>query len=141
VYSLREVNTGGVPLTVFELLTATYAIDDFDLRGDWEKHKKVLDDSEIVKSIENTEFLQIISLVSTYQRRIQEIRDGKKPEDAKGINCTRKEILKLQLEEYKRLANKVTENLKRVERLLFLRDYSRLMMYLTHLRLSPSQQY
>ena len=27
----EKVNTGGVPLTVFELLTATYAVDDFNL--------------------------------------------------------------------------------------------------------------
>ena len=28
----EKVNTGGVTLTVFELLTATYAVDDFELR-------------------------------------------------------------------------------------------------------------
>ncbi|GAB3006187.1 DUF262 domain-containing protein [Saccharothrix stipae] len=31
----EKVNTGGVTLTVFELLTATFAADDFDLRQDW----------------------------------------------------------------------------------------------------------
>ncbi len=31
----ENVNTGGVPLTVFELVTATYATRDFDLRKDW----------------------------------------------------------------------------------------------------------
>ncbi|MDE2823688.1 MAG: hypothetical protein OXK79_09305, partial [Chloroflexota bacterium] len=31
----EKVNTGGVTLTVFELLTATYAADDFNLRDDW----------------------------------------------------------------------------------------------------------
>ena len=32
----EKVNTGGVTLTVFELLTATYAAADFELRKDWE---------------------------------------------------------------------------------------------------------
>lgn len=35
----EKVNTGGVSLTVFELLTATYAADDFNLRDDWQDRK------------------------------------------------------------------------------------------------------
>lgn len=31
----ENVNTGGVPLTVFELVTATYATREFNLRDDW----------------------------------------------------------------------------------------------------------
>ena len=31
----ENVNTGGVTLTVFELLTATFASDNFSLRDDW----------------------------------------------------------------------------------------------------------
>ena len=37
----ENVNTGGVPLTVFELVTATYATNEFDLRKDWEKCMKI----------------------------------------------------------------------------------------------------
>ncbi len=31
----EKVNTGGVPLSVFELVTATFAADNFNLRDDW----------------------------------------------------------------------------------------------------------
>lgn len=31
----EKVNTGGVPLSVFELVTASYAVDGFNLRDDW----------------------------------------------------------------------------------------------------------
>ena len=31
----EKVNTGGVPLSVFELVTASYAADGFNLRDDW----------------------------------------------------------------------------------------------------------
>jgi hypothetical protein len=31
----EKVNTGGVPLSVFELVTATFAADGFNLRDDW----------------------------------------------------------------------------------------------------------
>ena len=32
----ENVNTGGVKLTVFELVTATFAADEFNLRDDWD---------------------------------------------------------------------------------------------------------
>ena len=35
----ENVNTGGVPLTVFELVTAMFAAEEFDLRKDWETIK------------------------------------------------------------------------------------------------------
>ena len=36
----EKVNTGGVTLTVFELLTATFAADEFDLRRDWDNQRE-----------------------------------------------------------------------------------------------------
>jgi hypothetical protein len=35
----EKVNTGGVVLNVFELLTATFAADDFRLNDDWRERK------------------------------------------------------------------------------------------------------
>ena len=39
----EKVNTGGVALDVFELLTATFASDNFRLKDDWTARKKKLD--------------------------------------------------------------------------------------------------
>ena len=36
----ENVNTGGVPLTVFELVTAMFATYEFDLRKDWDECKR-----------------------------------------------------------------------------------------------------
>ena len=38
----EKVNTGGVTLSVFELVTASFAADDFRLRDDWAERKKRL---------------------------------------------------------------------------------------------------
>src|SRR5680860_1153296 len=38
----ERVNTGGVPLTVFDLLTASFAADNFQLRDDWNIREKRL---------------------------------------------------------------------------------------------------
>jgi hypothetical protein len=37
----EKVNTGGVPLNVFELLTESFAAEDFDLKQDWQKSLRV----------------------------------------------------------------------------------------------------
>ncbi len=74
----ENVNTGGVPLTVFELVTATFATYGFDLREDW-KHKESDDSSnlscsdiiwgkyetlktDVMDGIDETMFLQTITL-------------------------------------------------------------------------------
>ena len=35
---VENVNTGGIPLTVFELVTATFAAEGHELRKDWGDH-------------------------------------------------------------------------------------------------------
>ena len=44
----EKVNTGGVSLTVFELLTATFAADSFNLREDWAARRKQFDEHRIL---------------------------------------------------------------------------------------------
>ena len=66
----EKVNTGGVSLNVFELLTATFAIDSFDLRENWFAIKKELYHFKVLNSTESTDFLQAITLISTdYMRQ------------------------------------------------------------------------
>src|SRR5215472_7805819 len=50
----EKVNTGGVSLNVFELLTATFAADDFNLREDWEARSKTLAKNNVLRDLENT---------------------------------------------------------------------------------------
>ena len=58
----EKVNTGGVALTVFELMTATFAADDFDLRKDWEARKQRLQEKDVLTSVEATDFLQAVMI-------------------------------------------------------------------------------
>ena len=64
----EKVNTGGVTLTVFELLTATYATDDFELRKNWDARQQRLRQDELLKKVDATAFLQIVTLMATYER-------------------------------------------------------------------------
>jgi hypothetical protein len=107
----EKVNTGGVSLNVFELLTATYAIDDFNLRQDWDKRLKRLREQKVLRSLDNTIFLQAVTLVATYMRKQQH------PEAA--VGCKRKDILNLSLKDYRRWADPVTAGFEEAAKFLF----------------------
>ena len=63
----EKVNQGGVQLKVFELLTATYAADDFELRKDWDARHERLAQHELLAKVDATAFLQIVTLLSARQ--------------------------------------------------------------------------
>ena len=107
----EKVNTGGVALNVFELLTATFAGDkthkDFRLNDDWKARKARLAAKPVLRAVENTDFLQAITLLASRARREQHLAAGKDPSQAPGITCKRKDILRLTLAEYLEQAPKV----------------------------------
>lgn len=86
----ENVNTGGVPLTVFELVTAIYASDGFNLREDWEKiqgeFKKLK--VNLLKKIEPHYFLMAMSLLVSYQ-------------NGSAVTCKKRDILRMSLQDYK----------------------------------------
>lgn len=103
----EKVNTGGVVLDVFELLTATFAATEFDLRKDWEARRKRLDGHKVLRGMQSTDFLQAITLLSTRERRLAWSEgDSEKPP---AVSCKRRDILRLTREEYERWAPAVEE--------------------------------
>lgn len=105
----EKVNTGGVALNVFELLTATFAAGsaDFRLNDDWTARKKKMAGLRpVLSGVENTDFLQGISLLASRKRRLNHPGDTDK---LPGITCKRKDILKLSLEDYIEWADRLTD--------------------------------
>ncbi|MBC8359322.1 MAG: DUF262 domain-containing protein, partial [Candidatus Aminicenantes bacterium] len=122
----EKVNTGGVSLTVFELLTATFAADEYDLREDWNGKRKRLVDIEslgsvakVLKAVQNDDVLQTISLLVTYDKRMAFLGQGGTIEKAPAVSCKRKEILKLTLEDYEQWSNQAIEGLIQSGRFLY----------------------
>jgi len=83
----EKVNTGGVQLSVFELVTATYAADGFNLRRDWfgegtakGRHSRLVH-RPLLKDTEATDFLQGISLLHSWDRHQQDLKAGKTGKD------------------------------------------------------------
>lgn len=110
----EKVNTGGVPLSVFELITATYAADGYNLRDDWfgsdirkvESRQQRIHQDSLLSGIEATDLLQTITLLHTYEKRQQDIVDGKTGKQISPVSAKRTAILSLSLDAYKTWVDK-----------------------------------
>lgn len=111
----EKVNTGGVPLSVFELMTATYAADGYNLRDDWfgssirqvESRKKRLTKEPVLEDVETTDYLQAISMLHTLEKRNKDIAAGKEGKQLSPVSAKRVAILNLPLEAYQQWAGQV----------------------------------
>jgi hypothetical protein len=117
----EKVNTGGVTLTVFELLTATYAADEFDLREDWDlcRHEWEGPKHRILREVSNTDFLQAVTLLATRARREAAAAQGVDDEERlPRVGCKRTDMLGLTLPEYRRFSPHIVAGLKSTARFL-----------------------
>ena len=94
----EKVNTRGVTLTIFELLTASFAIDNFQLREDWDKRLKRMSKHPVLGNLDSTDFLRALTLLFT----------NANPKISTA-NCTRRSILQLKAADYKKWAD-ITED-------------------------------
>jgi hypothetical protein len=106
----EKVNTGGVTLTVFELVTAMFAVDNYNLRDDWEKRCKRIHDQNVLKGMDATAFLTAVTLLTSCHRN--------KADTTKPVSCKRKDVLKLTLDDYRNNADKLEDGLKKAARFL-----------------------
>jgi len=96
----EKVNTGGVSLSVFELLTASFASEEFDLKTDWANIKSCFKSYRILDKTSNIDIIQAITIYATYQRRkAEELRGG--TENLPAVSAKRREMLNLSLSDYK----------------------------------------
>ena len=114
----EKVNTGGVTLTVFELLTATFAAEDFQLRPDWEERERTIHSQSILAGVSNTDFVQAVTLLATLERRNAALDEGTDEDRAPGVGCKRPDMLRLGLDEYRRWADPLMKGFERAARFL-----------------------
>ena len=119
----EKVNTGGVSLTVFELLTATFATDGFNMRDDWAARIKRLHRHRVLEIVENTDVLQAVTLLTTYERRRQAIKAGTAHGDGPAVSCKRKDVLALTLEDFRRWIEPVTAGFEQAAKFLMAQKF------------------
>jgi hypothetical protein len=111
----EKVNTGGVPLSVFELVTASFAAEGFNLRDDWygSALRQVvgrvarIHTESILEAVEPTDFLQAVSLLHTREKRLLDIDAGKTGKAISAVSAKRVSVLSLSLVDYQRWADDV----------------------------------
>ncbi len=108
----ENVNTGGVSLTVFELVTATFATYEFDLRKDWQECKKIIRGenepltTDVMYGVDETAFLTAITLYTTYIT------------PNKATSCKKKDVLSLDYDDYINNRDKLLEGYKLARKFL-----------------------
>jgi hypothetical protein len=116
----EKVNTGGLALDVFELLTAMFAGDaayftthgtDFRLNDDWRQLKERLSHHQVLRGLQSSDLLQAVTLLATHSRRSRAEADGVSGE-LPAVSGRRADILKLSLEDYLTWAPQVAEGME-----------------------------
>jgi hypothetical protein len=129
----EKVNTGGKPLDAFELVTAMYAADGYELRKDWfgddfrpgyqskiASYAKVPGSSEgVLAGITNTDFLHVVSLFHTRDLRQQAIAEGKTGKDLPQVTGNRRALLNLPLSSYEKYKDKAEQGFQKAAEFLF----------------------
>lgn len=101
----ENVNTGGISLTVFELVTAIFAMDDFELRKDWDNRQAQFFDGDLLSIITATDFLTACTLLATYKK-------------GGTVSCKKKDVLNLTLSEYRMYCEELTTGFVEAEKIL-----------------------
>jgi len=115
----EKVNTGGVTLTVFELLTATFAAEHFQLRKNWEERERKIHFQPLLSGVSSTDFIQAVTLLATLERRNAALRNGTDEDRLPRIGCKRSDMLRLKLCEYKRWADPLMQGFEKAARFLY----------------------
>lgn len=122
----EKVNTGGVQLSVFELVTAGFAAEGYNLRDDWfgsdirqvSSRQKRLAEDALLTEVKNTDFLQAITLLSTYERKQADIAAGKQGKRVRPVSAKRTSVLELELADYQQWADALEEGFKQAAHFL-----------------------
>jgi len=115
----EKVNVGGRKLDAFELVTAIYAADNFDLRQDWNGPSEASEPGrrarmigspnrrDVLSKLASTDFLQACTLLHTREERLKKARTGATGRDLPQVTCRRDALLGLPLSAYRQYADAV----------------------------------
>lgn len=106
----EKVNTGGVTLTVFELMTATFAASEFNLREDWDaRYARLTAKHDVLEAIDGTSFLTAVTLLASYRRHLA---------SDSAVSCKRADVLRLELTDFTQLQATIEAGFKKAAELL-----------------------
>lgn len=89
----ENVNRGGVPLNVFELVTASLAAEGVELRQEWEQvQKRFIGPSyDLLKDVSGTDYITAMTLWESYEQSLIPRSDNK----VVGVKCKKRDVMNL----------------------------------------------
>ena len=106
----EKVNTGGVTLTVFELVTATFAASHFNLPEDWKaRSERMSEKHRVLESVDGTTFLTALTLYVSFR---------KAQSGSSAVTCKRRDVLELAGSDYQQFADELENGFKKAAQLL-----------------------
>ena len=104
----EKVNRQGVALNVFELLTASLAAEDFQLREHWKRTSTRLKNfSPVLSKLKEVDFLKVLTLLATNA-----------DSDTPAASCNNAAILQLDVKTYQGWAGKAEKGFEKAARFL-----------------------
>ena len=113
----EKVNTGGVSLSVFELLTASFASEEFDLKTDWAKIKSEFKPYKVLDKTSNIDIIQAVTIYSTYQKR-KELDATVARDNLPAVSAKRREMLNLALSDYLKYRDQIVAGFIKASKIL-----------------------
>lgn len=114
----ENTNTSGCDLNFFDLMSSSYCAENFSLRDDWNQRQSDFQSFKVLRLLRNTDFLQAITLVSSYHRRLEALRSGVFQDKIPVVSCNRNDVLRLSKEDYQQWAEPVTKGFEKATRFL-----------------------
>ena len=120
----EKVNVGGKKLDAFELVTAIFAGDGFDLREDWNRRRQAIvaigpgRRRETLTGVSSVDLLQACTLLHTRERRLRREAEGIRGLELPQVTLRRDALLALPLEAYRRHADAVEKGFRRADEFL-----------------------
>lgn len=106
----EKVNTGGVTLTVFELMTATFASNQFNLRENWDARKERLTAKhDLLTAVDGTSFLTAVTLLASFERHLL---------NRSAVSCKKVDVLRLELHDFNQYESRIEAGFKKAAELL-----------------------
>jgi len=99
----ENVNTGGITLTVFELVTAKFAASNTNLREEWNSFKsnfKKNRKDDLLESVQGSSFLQAMTLLVSYI---------KSRNSDTTVTCKKRDVLRLKVNDYNEYKQALSE--------------------------------
>ncbi|WP_242054739.1 DUF262 domain-containing protein [Nostoc sp. FACHB-190] len=114
----EDTNTAGCDLNYFDLMSSSYCTADFSLRDDWKQRENRFQTLKVLRKLRSTDFVQAVTLMAGYAKRIEAIKQGWNIDKLPSVNCDRAEVLKLTKEEYQKWADPISRGFEESARFL-----------------------